>query len=63
MTLTKRQLDELLWYMRASNITAEDKTAILMRFGHEPDGGFEWSWQDICEQVRKIACSSDHSPI
>jgi len=35
-------------------ISEEQESAILERFGAEPDDLHEWTEQDICEQVRKM---------
>jgi hypothetical protein len=38
-------------------ISEEQESAILERFGVEPDDPHEWTEQDICEQVRKMLVS------
>lgn len=38
-------------------ISEEQESAILERFGVEPDELHEWTEQDICEQVRKMLVS------
>ena len=53
MTLNKRKLEKLgesMWIL----FTDEQKQIILERFGTEPDDGYEWSEQDIIEQIRHI---------
>ena len=52
MTLSEKSLREYGISMRI-DITPEQERIILERFGTEPVG-YEWSEQDISEQIRKI---------
>lgn len=52
MTLTKKALSRSLNSMRIS-ATAEQKIAILERFGTEPFP-YEWSEQDIFTQIQNF---------
>jgi hypothetical protein len=53
MTLTEKSLRQ--WEESAHfRFTAEQKAEILDRFGTEPGDGYEWTQQDIAEQIRKI---------
>jgi hypothetical protein len=56
MTLTKRTLKKLSESMWIS-LTNEQEQIILERFGAEPFS-YEWSEQDIAEQIRHIV--SEH---
>ena len=53
MTLKKNDLDHYLAQTHQT-ITAEKYKEILAYFSKEPDDGYEWSEQDICEQIRKM---------
>ena len=50
MTLSKNMLAQWEESMRIS-LTEKQKSVILQRFGSEPEP-FEWSEQDISEQIR-----------
>jgi len=53
MTLNRRKLRA--WEKSAHILfTKEQETIILERFGEEPGDGYEWSEQDIAEQIREI---------
>ena len=52
MTTTKAYIVELR--NNFVNITLSQEKKILDRFGVEPDDHYEWSEQDIHEQIRKI---------
>lgn len=53
MTLTKKDLRR--WEKSAFILfTAEQERQILEIFGSEPEEGYEWTEQDIAENVRKI---------
>jgi len=55
MTLTEKSLKKLGESMRIP-FTKEQERIILDRFGTEPEP-YEWTHQDIAEQIRKI-CGS-----
>lgn len=57
MILTKKDIQKLR-EKSFMKITTEQETAILERFGSEPDDGYIWTEQDIYEQVRKMLQSS-----
>lgn len=59
MTLTEKDLRK--WEeVNFTPFTAEQRRIILDRFGTEPEP-YEWSEQDIVEQVRKI-CQEHPAP-
>jgi hypothetical protein len=60
MTLNKQKLirlGESWWIM----FTKEQELLILERFGEEP-WPYEWSEQDICEQIRHIVRDNPAPP-
>ena len=60
MTLTKRSLKKLGESMRIW-FTVEQENIILERFGEEPYP-YEWSRQDIIEQIRQIIAEHPSKP-
>lgn len=60
MTRNKRKLAQFSESMRLL-LTKEQEQIILERFRTEPDDGYEWSEQDITEQIRHILRKSPHS--
>ncbi len=54
MTLDQKSLGNILKEMWITSITSQQRKEILERFAEEPDGQYEWTEQDICEQIRKI---------
>ena len=55
MTVTMEMLDnEYAWMFRGCRHADEAKAVILDLFGKEPDSAYEWTEQDIYEQMRKI---------
>jgi len=53
MTLTKTSLRKLQESMWIKKITDEQRTAILERFGTEPES-YKWSEQDIITQIQNF---------
>jgi hypothetical protein len=53
MTLTEKSLRQWTESARICP-TAQQRTAILDRFGTEPGDGKIWTEQDIAEQIREI---------
>lgn len=53
MIYTKKDVQRLREQARLE-ISEEQESAILERFGAKPDDLHEWTEQDICEQVRKM---------
>jgi len=51
MVLTARSFNRMREDMRIFEITEEQRTAIMERFGEEPYP-YEWGRQDIAEQVQ-----------
>ena len=53
MTITEKELQAYLSEHRI-RISADRKNEILKIFSSEPEEGFQWSVQDIYEQIRKL---------
>lgn len=53
MTITKEYIEKLR-NNTFMNITIKQENEILDMFSSEPENGYEWSMQDIREQIRKI---------
>lgn len=53
MTITEKELQAYLSEHRI-RISADRKNEILKIFSSEPEEGFQWSAQDIYEQIRKL---------
>ena len=55
MIVTEKDLDtKCLLMFRYCKDVKRAKAEVLERFGKESDDGYEWSEQDIYEQMRKI---------
>ena len=53
MTITEKELNTYLSEQRF-HVTSEKKKEILTLFSTEPEDGFQWTGQDIYEQIRKL---------
>ena len=54
MTITENELNTYLSEQRF-HVTPVKKKEILALFSTEPEDGFQWTEQDIHEQIRKLA--------
>lgn len=52
MTITRKRINEMRTHNRM-RIDAELEEIILARYGEEPEP-FEYTEQDLCEQIRKL---------
>ena len=53
MTITEKELNSYFSEQRFY-VTSEKKKEILALFSTEPEDGFQWTGQDIYEQIRKL---------
>ena len=53
MTITEKELNLYLSEQRL-HVSQEKKKEILTLFSTEPEDGFQWTDQDIHEQIRKL---------
>ena len=53
MTITENELNIYLSVQRL-HVSQEKKKELLTLFSTEPEDGFQWTEQDIHEQIRKI---------
>ena len=53
MTITEKELNSYLSEQRFY-VTPAKKKEILALFSTEPEDGFQWTEQDIYEQIRKL---------
>ncbi len=53
MTITEKELNSYLSEQRL-HVSQEKKKEILTLFSTEPEDGFQWTDQDIHEQIRKL---------
>lgn len=53
MTITEKELNSYLSEQRF-HVTPEKKKEILALFSTELEDGFQWTEQDIYEQIRKL---------
>lgn len=53
MIITEKELNSYLAEQRIY-VTPEKKEKIMELFSTEPEDGFQWTGQDIYEQIRKL---------
>ena len=53
MTITEKELNSYLSEQRL-HVSQEKKKEILTLFSTEPEDDFQWTEQDIFEQIRKL---------
>ncbi len=53
MIITEKELNSYLAEQRIY-VTPEKKKKIMELFSTEPEDGFQWTGQDIYEQIRKL---------
>ena len=53
MTITEKELNSYLSEQRF-HVAQEKKKEILALFSTEPEDGFQWTEQDVYEQIRKL---------
>lgn len=53
MVITKKKIDQWL-AEHSTTVSDEVYNSLIETYGAEPDGGHEWTEQDIYEQLRKI---------